>query len=235
MTPPRAALLFDIDGTLIRPHGAGRRAFQHALDDCFSLRPDDEGFDFGGRTDRDILRGLLARAGAEYPAPEVEARFVEAYIFRLREELARGRATICPGVPELLEALASDGRFHLGLVTGNFVRGAETKLKHLGLWEPFTFGAYGDDHEDRNRLVPIALERLRALGAELHPARSVVIGDTPRDHACARAAGAPVVLVQTGLTPGEVLEELEPNAYFADLSDTGRVIQTFARLTGVAS
>ncbi len=62
----------------------------------------------------------------------------------------------------------------------------------------FRGGAFGDDHEDRNMLVPIAIERYReTYGVSFEPQETVVIGDTPRDIECARAAGAKAFVVQS--------------------------------------
>ena len=63
----------------------------------------------------------------------------------------------------------------------------------------FCFGAYGDDHHDRNELGPIALKRGGAYyKMDLAEAPVTVIGDTPKDIYCARAIGAKVVAVASG-------------------------------------
>jgi phosphoglycolate phosphatase len=55
-------------------------------------------------------------------------------------------------------------------------------------------GGFGSDHEDRTELPAIA--RARAGG---YPrAQTVIIGDTPRDIACARADGLRCIAVTTG-------------------------------------
>jgi phosphoglycolate phosphatase-like HAD superfamily hydrolase len=68
------------------------------------------------------------------------------------------------------------------------------------------FGAFGSDDEDRNRLLPIAVEKFRALtGMEVGYADCIVIGDTPRDVLCAKPYGAISLAVATG---GYSMEEL---------------------------
>ena len=59
--------------------------------------------------------------------------------------------------PELLQALAADGRLHLSVLTGNIAPNAVVKLAAFGLdkWLDLETGAYGSDHEDRQQLVPI--------------------------------------------------------------------------------
>ena len=107
---------------------------------------------------------------------------------------------VLPGILPLLDALEASPRSFLGLLTGNYAEAAEVKLGHFDLWRYFRCGAFGEDAHDRNHLVPIALDRARACG--LAPAiaadRVVVVGDTPRDVACAHAHGARIVAVATG-------------------------------------
>jgi phosphoglycolate phosphatase len=57
-----------------------------------------------------------------------------------------------------------------------------------------------------------------------------VIGDTPRDLDCARAAGVRCLLVGTGRYTVDSLEGIGANAVLHDLSDTTGVVRL---LTGV--
>src|SRR5690606_12699384 len=91
----------------------------------------------------------------------------EAYFESLARELAAAKGPnvgVLPGVHGALEALETHPGFTVGLLTGNFVRGAEIKLSHFDLWQRFPFGAFGDDHVDRRDLVPVALDRARQRG-----------------------------------------------------------------------
>jgi phosphoglycolate phosphatase len=72
-------------------------------------------------------------------------------------------------------------------------------MRHFGLAHFFPFGAYGCDHADRNLLGPIALERaLHHTSQSFLPGDTWVIGDTPKDIACAHAMGARCLAVATG-------------------------------------
>ena len=78
--------------------------------------------------------------------------------------------------------------------------GAEIKLRYYKLWEHFQFGAFGNDHEDRNQLARIARERgSRLLNRTLDGDEILIIGDTPLDIACARAINAKMLSVASGL------------------------------------
>jgi phosphoglycolate phosphatase-like HAD superfamily hydrolase len=93
----------------------------------------------------------------------------------------------------------------------------------LERWLDLDVGAYGSDHQDRTRLVPVAVERARRLrGLVLEPSDAWVVGDTPADLACARAGGARCLLVGTGRIAVEELEAAHPDALLRDLRDTDR-------------
>ncbi len=84
----------------------------------------------------------------------------------------------------------------LAVLTGNLEPIAHLKLARAGLGAFFEHGqgGFGSDHEDRTELPAIA--RARAGG---YPrAQTVIIGDTPRDIACARADEVRCIAVATG-------------------------------------
>jgi phosphoglycolate phosphatase len=137
-------------------------------------------------------------------------RYVELLAAEMRNH---NDARLFPGVRELLERLNKLEGVLVGLLTGNIFRGAELKLRRWNLEPYFRFGAYGDDHEDRAVLAQIALDKARALsGWSLTGADTTVIGNTPKDIACARAIGARAVAVATGTVSREALAEAGPDA-----------------------
>ena len=165
-----------------------------------------------GRTDLAIARSLLLVAGVPEPdidarAAEVAARAVEAYAELCPADLS---ARVAPGIPELLTALtARADDFALSLVTGNLEPVARLKLARAGIGEffPAGQGGFGSDHHSRARLPPIA--RARYADPPWPQDRTVVIGDTPRDIACARADGVRVAAVATGPFTVEALAEAD--------------------------
>ena len=113
----------------------------------------------------------------------------------------------------------------LALLTGNLARGAELKLTHYGVWDYFEFGAYADDHHDRNELGHFARTRAQERhGIKFPPERIYVLGDTPHDIACARAIGAKAVAIATGQYTHAQLAEHAPDFLFDDLADVSAVI-----------
>src|SRR5207302_9949904 len=98
--------------------------------------------------------------------------------------------------------------------------GARAKLGHFGLHEQFAFGGFGDHHLERDDVAREALDSTRQhLGGCVALDRVWVIGDTPLDVRCARAIGARVAAVATGLHPLEELAAAKPDLLLPDLSD----------------
>jgi phosphoglycolate phosphatase-like HAD superfamily hydrolase len=140
-------------------------------------------------------------------AGEVWRRAVAAYATLCPPDLS-GR--VAPGIPELLDRLAArPDAFRLSLVTGNLEPVARLKLDRAGLGRHFPpgQGGFGSDHESRAELPPIA--RARASDPPWPRERTVVIGDTPRDIACARADRVRVAAVGTGPFGVEDLAEAD--------------------------
>ncbi len=192
--------LFDIDGTLILTGGAGMRAFYQAMQQVFGIRVDSEVVNPDGKTDPLIAKGLLEHFGqSERWNDESSAKLFAAYLELLEEEMgqarARGAIRILPGAIELLDHLAADRNFAIGLVTGNLEQGARIKLAAAGLAEYFAFGGYGSDSEDRTTLIRAAIRKGTRRVAPAHVTRAFVLGDTPLDVTHGHAAGASVIAV----------------------------------------
>jgi phosphoglycolate phosphatase len=210
--------LFDIDGTLLNSGGAGQAAMEAALREVCKVDRPCEGIAFAGRTDRGITAELFAFYGLVFD-DDLRTRFLETYLLRLPEELARRDGLVLPGVPELLTALGERDDVVLGLLTGNFQRGADAKLRHYELHAHFLFGGYGDDHPDRDDVARAALRAASAHhGSDLEPHRVWVIGDTPADVRCGRAIGANVIAVATGHYGRAEIEASRPDHLFDDFT-----------------
>jgi phosphoglycolate phosphatase len=107
----------------------------------------------------------------------------------------------------------------IGLLTGNFERGAAIKLGHFDLWTRFAFGAFGDDHADRRALVPVAIAAAARAGLHVECPDIIVIGDTPLDVDCAQTHGARSIAVATGPYTIEQLETARPDLVVRTLED----------------
>ena len=210
--------LFDIDGTLLASGGAGKAALEAAFTEVFRIALRTE-IPYSGRTDRAIARDLLHQHGVE-PSLTNAQTLLAAYLERLPDSLNRHNGRVLPGILSLLQSLRERSDVSLGLLTGNVRAGARVKLGHYGLFEHFAFGGFGDEHFDRDDVAREALAAIHThVGTHVRPERIWVIGDTPLDVKCARAIGARVAAVATGVHTYEQLLETSPDLTLRDLSD----------------
>jgi phosphoglycolate phosphatase-like HAD superfamily hydrolase len=224
-------ILFDIDGTLLLSGPRVRALFAESFRAVFGLEPPLDGVHFAGMTDRGIVRRLLRRAGAGLVDGDAFAvgfaRFAEDFARRM-EEVYPGceGPRLMPGVRSLLQALHADPSVVLLAATGNLPRTARVKLARFGLDHFLPHGAYGDAHEEREELFRHALELARRdLGWKGRAGEVWILGDTRDDVEAARAVGARILAVGTGVPPTEDLRPLAPDAWLADLGDTEAVLR----------
>ena len=217
-------VLFDIDGTLVDTGGAGMAALKMAGRDLFGAEGPE--LDLAGATDSAIVRGLFEHF--EMPVDDENIRqFYQAYLSYLEEHLEKGGfdGRVLPGVMDLLEEFRQAGAV-LGLLTGNIADGAGLKMRHYGMADYFSFGAFGDDHHDRNRLGPLALSRAgKATGRTYCAGETLVIGDTPKDIACGRAMGAITVCVGTGAFTPQQLRFHGADLVFEEFSGLTAIVE----------
>jgi phosphoglycolate phosphatase-like HAD superfamily hydrolase len=205
-------LLFDIDGTLVRDRPLTHQdALTEAAVEVFGLRVGDgkspvRDVEPWGKTDRQILRDVLERAGLEAPSGDDVRRWervaCEAYV-QLEVDDAAGRHA------ETGAALARlrDAGHALALVTGNLEPIARRKLALRGLagFFPEGQGGFGSDADLRPELVPIARARAGATDGPHPREHTVLIGDTPRDVEAASADGVRCIAVIGERFSGDVL------------------------------
>ena len=216
--------LFDIDGTLVDTGGAGMAALNEATRELFG----NEGppLDLAGSTDLGIVANIHAHFEIEPTRERIDTYF-RLYLERLDLNLTAGSypGKVFSGVTEMLAALAEREGTTIGLLTGNIAGGAAAKMRHYKLDHHFPFGAYGCDHADRNLLGPIALKRAAAhAGRSFTAGETWIIGDTPKDIACAHAIGARCLAVATGRFTAEDLEKSGADKVVETLEDAAGVI-----------
>jgi phosphoglycolate phosphatase-like HAD superfamily hydrolase len=219
-------LLFDVDGTLILTGGAGVRAMTRAFADVFGVPDGFEGIPMPGRTDRVILADALARHRLPADGGALD-RFHARYLSCLSDEILpdRPRKGVLPGVRGLLDRLAGREDVVLALLTGNYLEAARIKLTHFGLWSYFICGAFADDSAIRHELVPIAVARAaQAVSRRFLRSETIVVGDTPNDVACARAAGVRSIAVATGPFSASELRAAGGETVLDDLADVDRFL-----------
>jgi phosphoglycolate phosphatase len=226
-------LLFDIDGTLLlRASREHAEALREALVRVYGAHVAQR-VPAAGRTDTAIARDLAALAGVGPDAfdaglPDFIAACGELYAQHVPGSLAEHLA---PGIGALLVALRERGDILFSLVTGNYEAVARLKLERAGIGDffPAGQGGFGSDSESRDLLPPIA----RARAGDHPRERTILIGDTPLDIACARADGVRVLAVATGIY--EAAELSAADAVAADGWELAGVLERALAHAGEAS
>jgi len=213
-------ILFDIDGTIMLTHNAGRHAMEDALGEVLNRPMPTSGVSFSGKTDPQILMEILS--AHDLTDHITDGRFeaiLEVYQSFLGRTLPH-KSNLLPGVADLVSSLHARPDVKLGLLTGNLQPMAYAKLRAVGLDQYFAFGAFGSDHHERNSLPSFALQRAEAqTGHAFIGEEVIVIGDTPNDIACANIVGASSVAVCTGRFSRKDLAPYSPDLLLDDLTD----------------
>jgi len=198
-------VLFDIDRTLLDTCGGNKRAMSRAGCSVFGDLFDLEGIDRSGQLDCLILTEALAKLGEQLTNDHLES-FRTAYAEELASELS-GQVAM-PGALAWVNRLSQIHHVILGLVTGNFASAAAVKLPAIGLdFDAFVANGFGDHGERRADLV----SRARAACPQAADEQTLIIGDTPRDVACARDNGCLCLCVATGdYTPAQLRDAGAP-------------------------
>ncbi|MCK5076898.1 MAG: HAD hydrolase-like protein, partial [Calditrichia bacterium] len=172
-------LLIDIDGTLLSTNGVAVNFMIQAAEEETGKKIKFEIIDYIGKLDPQIIETLLNKG--EYSEQKIKERknaVYNRYIQLLKPALKKEDVTIYKGVRDFLEFIKSK-ELKYGLLTGNTAAGAEVKLSSADLLKHFSFGAYGDDADNRAALVPIAISRAAEKFKATFPDNKVwVIGDS---------------------------------------------------------
>jgi len=221
-------LLFDIDGTLIRPGKGARTALKKAIFEITDVAI--KNFmvaNCAGKTDRLIIWNVLKRY--QYPEEKIKPKIdtiLERYLELLEISYNKNNdAYLLPGVYELIHELSNRKNTYLGLLTGNAERGARKKLSPFNINHFFKFGAFGSDGFYRNELPPIAKKRGEEYsGTTFRDDEIFVIGDTPSDVECGKILNAKTIGINTFTEFYEELVKSKPDFIFDGFEDTKAVL-----------
>ncbi|MBM3488078.1 MAG: phosphoglycolate phosphatase [Alphaproteobacteria bacterium] len=222
--PSPAAVVFDLDGTLVDTLPDLLGALNGVLAELARppLAADDVRLMVGEGAAALIDRGLAATGGAP-PGTDRDClirRFIAIYAARPAAE-----SRVFPGAVRALDRLAAAGHA-LGICTNKPQGLSHAVLDGLGLARHFPVVIGGD-------ALPWRKPDARHLGAVLDrlgvaPADAVYVGDSPTDVAAARATGVPVIAVRFGYS------RVAPEALGADLviDHHDALIEAVRRLAG---
>ncbi len=230
-------VLWDVDYTLLSADGLGTRLYEMAFRALFgrelpAVAPK------AGRTERAIITDTLALAGIPEPQAQVD-RFLAALAAQVAavdgtpDVQVRSLAGASAAIAALAMTSTPQRQIRQSVLTGNMRPLAVLKLGAAGLGDhlDLTVGAYGEVHEVRAELVPVArLAASRAYGRDFAGVSTVLVGDTPLDVAAALAAGARAVGVATGSFTAADLAAAGAHVVLPDLTDPALVVAAVAGL-----
>lgn len=220
--------LFDIDWTLIEGgNKAHSLSFDYALEKVYDL-PDASRSEIktDGMIDNQILLEVLKLH--DYPEEKAKAKIKEATAAMeeyYHNHLHEGNWILLPGVRELLDVL-KNMQVPCGLLTGNVESIGWHKVEESGIKDFFSFGAFGDAAFRRVDLVTVAQQRAEKLLKRTIPLTEFfIVGDSPLDVACAKAAGIPVIAVAQGNFSKEELQVTSPDLILDSLEEQEKFLE----------
>ncbi|MDF0528510.1 HAD hydrolase-like protein [Tsukamurella sp. 8F] len=210
-------ILWDLDRTLLEAYGFGQAIMGQAFLRLYGV-PAPDGVPTAGRTDKSILRDMLALLGRD----ESEQPRVQALVGELAREGVVDPVGVraLPGAAAAVAAAAGPTVLQ-SVLTGNLEAIGRLKLSAVGARGlDLDVAAFGDDHTYRPDLVDVARERLASrYGASLEPDRILIVGDTPLDVEAALVNGAVAVGVATGSYSTDDLRAAGAHVVLPDLTD----------------
>ena len=216
-----AALLFDLDGTLVDSLLDLRAGLNQMLREIGrrELSPEEVRLMIGDGS-RVLVGRALSATGGTTNAEAAYDRFMQIY----RTGLAH-LTRLYPDVDETLRALQGEGT-RLGVCTNKPQSATVALLQQLEIAEYFDVVLCGDIVPFRKPDPRHLLAALEQIGAK--PNESAMIGDNENDYAAARGAGLPVILMRYGYlrVPPETLT---PDVWLDRFSDLPQALLNLTR------
>ena len=223
--PTIGVLLWDIDGTLIRtkrpnsssPHRNVLRRRGYLFDEAK--------VELSGFTDYEFFLELVNNRDE---LSETQLRSIFHELDEEARNLDEGSTfDLYPGVPAILESLASIGWAH-GILTGNTSARMLAKLKLAGIADCFTeeflfYCNFGESREDITRNAREVLNYNKQL-------RVLILGDTPKDILAGRLSNFPVVSIATGSFSASDLASCNPDLVIENLADDSDILIEFLKV-----
>lgn len=214
MTPPRLALLFDLDGTLVDTVDLILSSMRAAFDGCPGRRPTEAEWIAG------MGKPLRVQLG-EFVAPADLEAVVDRY--RTHQQANHDRMTRAfEGSVETVSRLKARGH-PVAIVTSKFLVPARRTLAHVGLLA-FVDVVVAADTVLRPKPDPEPV--LRALeGLSRPPAEALFLGDSPHDVAAGNAAGVVTAAALWGACTRACLEPAGPRHWLESIRELPLLVE----------
>lgn len=214
MTPPRLALLFDLDGTLVDTVGLILASMHAAFEGHPGRKPTEAEWIAGIGTP---LRAQLR----EFMGPRDLEAVAERY--RVHQQANHDRMTRAfEGAVETVSRLKARGH-PVGIVTSKLRQSAERTLAHVGL-APYVDVVVGADSVTRPKPDPEpVLHALGRLGRR--PAEALFVGDSPHDVAAGNAAGAVTAAALWGACTRACLVPAAPRHWLQSIGEVPGLVE----------
>ena len=224
MTNDKAAVLFDLDGTLV----------DTALDMVGVLFDmlDSHG---GDKLPYELARasvsnGSLALVRLAFPGAEERSQLElqQEYLDRYEKTVCKD-SVLFPGMPELIDIFDRNG-LPWGIVTNKPGRLTRPLLEQLNILERAVCAISGDTLPERKPHPAPLLLASRQIGIE--PEQTIYVGDAQRDIEAGRRAGMSTI----GVTYGYITAEDDPDLWGADemAADTKELRKILLKAVNVA-
>lgn len=218
--------LLDLDGTVVKGHNRVHKdALNYVYKSVYGINASMDEISYDGKIDSLIIIEILRLYNI--PEEEIFKKLPLAFDVAIKyffKHINKSEITALPGVKELLEELKNKKAI-IGVLTGNIEDIGWKKLEVVGLKKFIDFGAFGNLAYKRVDLIDVALKRVRKkLKPNAKRKDLVIIGDTPRDVACAKEGSIESIAVASGFHEREVLEKLSPDLIVGSLEEKEKVL-----------
>ncbi|WP_367714535.1 HAD hydrolase-like protein [Nitratireductor sp. GISD-1A_MAKvit] len=195
----RAAVLFDLDGTLTNPFVGISNCIRHAMEKMGCRAPDDDAI-------RSHIGPPLQTTFAAFLETDDEARIWEAVgHYRERyQRVGKFENELIPGIREVLAHCLGAGHF-LSVATSKMEAYSKDIIAHFGLSE-FFHAIHGSAPDGTNANKADLIRHILA-SEPINAMNAVMIGDRLHDVVGGRANGVPAIGVLWGFGDRVELEE----------------------------
>lgn len=194
-------VMFDIDGTLTASNDLDDLAFVQTVQDIFGIATVSEDWaTYTHVTDACILREICEQQLGRLPDPDEIALFQEQLLQRLAQGAVReGGVFPISGADALLKELQASPEYQICYAGGAWAASVQFKLQSAEL--PFADipYAFADDHDSREGICQIALDRAQATYQQ-NFTHVIYVGDGIWDVRASKNLGYPFIGIASGET-----------------------------------